>query len=99
MMNENEISRCIAQAAEEAQHLLDAEFAKCGGNPPPGSALDQLGLRDGKETVLDYLSHGEPGLALEHLVYMVKEAGIALSDEVRSHVRNAASAMEMTVDI
>lgn len=86
-MNLQQIHKYIEQAADEAQRLLDAEFAKCNNQPTPGSALDQAGLRNGKEIVINYLSHGEPGVALEHLVYMVQETGIAISEETRSHTR------------
>ncbi len=46
--------------------------------PAPGSTLDQEGLRNGKEIVSDYFTHGEVGLALEHLVYMIIETGIEI---------------------
>ena len=46
---------------------------------------------------MEYLSHGEEGLALEHVIYMVEETGINLSQEARQHVRKAATAMGMKV--
>ena len=98
-MNVHQIHKYIEQAVDEVQRLLDVEFAKCNNQPSPGSALDQAGLRDGKEIVMDYLSHGEAGVALEHLVYMVKETGIAISEETRNYIRNAASAMQMKVSL
>jgi hypothetical protein len=98
-MEMSEIHDNIAQAADEAQRLLNIEFAKWGGHPPAGSALDQAGLRDGREIVVDFLLHGEAGLALEHLVYMIHETGIALSDESRNQIRKAASAMQLKVKL
>lgn len=89
----------IVQAVEEAQRLLDIEYAKCGNRPPSGSALDQAGLRNGKEIVMDYLSHGEPGVALKHLIYMVEETGIALPERARNHIRRAAHALNIDVTI
>ncbi len=47
-------------------------FAAVGGSPPEGSALDQLHLRDGDQVVNDYLNHGEEGLAIDHLLYMIE---------------------------
>ena len=64
-MNLHQIHKYIEQAADEAQRLLDVEFAKCNNQPSPGSALDQAGLRDGKEIVVDYLSHGEPAAPIQ----------------------------------
>ena len=98
-MSLHQIHKYIEQAADEAQRLVDTEFTKCNNQPSPGSALDQAGLRDGKEIVMDYLSHGEPGVALEHLVYMVKETGIAISEETRNYIHDAASAMQMKVSL
>lgn len=98
-MNLQQIHKYIEQAADEAQRLLDVEFAKCNNQPSPGSALDQAGLRDGKEIVVDYLCHGEPGIALEHLIYIVQETSIAISEETRNRIRIAASAMQMKVSL
>ena len=45
----------------------------------PGHALAQEGLANGREVVLDYLEHGEAGVALEHLHYMIDEPGLEIS--------------------
>lgn len=55
------------------QALIDQEFEKVSHKPKPGSALDQLGLKDGTATVEDFMRHGEEGLAFEHLIYMADE--------------------------
>ena len=96
-VNLNQTGESIARAAEEAQRLLDVQFAECDDQPPPGSALNQAGLRNGKEIVMEYLSHGEEGIALEQVIYMVTETGIDLSQEARKQIRKAASAMGMKV--
>jgi hypothetical protein len=62
-----------------------------------GGELDQAGLRNGKEIVNEYLLYGEVELALEHLIYMVRETGIALSEETRAHIRDAASSVKMKI--
>lgn len=49
------------------------------GVPEPDSELDQVGLRDGQSIVMDYVRHGEEGLAAEHLLYMVSETEVRLS--------------------
>jgi|GEM_PF-2622406 len=42
----------------------------------PSSPLNQAGLTDGAQIVDDYLDHNELGLAFEHLIYMLVESGI-----------------------
>lgn len=41
--------------------------------------LSQAGLSNGESVVSDYLDHNEVGIALEHLLYMVKEPPLELS--------------------
>lgn len=81
----------IRRAALEAQVELDRMYA--AGAPTTGSALDQAGLRDGIAIVEDYLSHGEAGVALEHLLYMINESQLALSAQSRTDVAQVASSL------
>lgn len=83
----------IGRVAKEAQELLDRLYT--AGAPLAGSSLDQMGLRNGREIVEDYLSRGEPGLALEHLLYMIKEPPLTLSTVSRTDVRRAAEMLGM----
>lgn len=69
----------ILSAAEEAQALLDDLFRQTP-EPASDSPLKQAGLRDGASIVRDYLKHGEAGVAFEHLIYMIKEPGLQLSE-------------------
>lgn len=71
------IDELITAVAHEVQQQLSALYA--AGDPAPGSALDQLGLRDGADTVVDYLSLGEAGVAYDHLLYMIIEPDLTLS--------------------
>lgn len=84
----------IHRAAQESQRLLDAMYA--AGDPLPGSALDQTGLRDGLAIVDDYLAHGEAGVALEHLLYMISEPPLELSPAFIEDVAQAASLLGMS---
>ena len=70
-------------------------YERTGGDPPPGSALDQLGLRDGGDRVNEYLAYGEPELALEHLVYMISEAGLPISAQTFDQVEGAGTLLEV----
>ena len=95
MERKREIEACIEQALSEVKALMQRAFAEAGGTAVPGSALDQAGLRDGEETVLDFLRHGEPGLALEHLLYMIQEPGLVISRPTHELIEQAGRAMGM----
>lgn len=94
-MKKRQFIKSIERVADEAQQLIDAEFAKCDDHPPPGSALDQNGLRDGKDIVLDYIAHNEGGIALDHLIYMIYETGITLSQESKTLISDLAQDMQI----
>jgi hypothetical protein len=85
----------IKLALQEVHPLVQCAFAQVGGVAVPGSALDQNGLLDGAEIVLEYLARGEAGLALEHLVYMVREPGLAISATTYRLIEVAGREMEM----
>jgi hypothetical protein len=74
-------------------------FAEVGGSPAPGSALDQVGLIDGVGIVEDYLCHGEPGIALEHLIYMIHEPRLPISIDTFHLIEQAARLMGMESDL
>ena len=82
----------ILEAAEEVQTQLD-ELYRRTPEPPPDSPLDQAGLRDGATIVRDYLEHGEAGLAFEHLIYMIREPDLQLSEASRHKVRKAGETL------
>lgn len=80
---------------DAVQLLIDAEFDKVDGVPTPDSALDQAGLKDGKQIVMEFIHHGELGLAIEHLVYMIEETDISISNALRNQILEIASGMNM----
>jgi hypothetical protein len=86
------VESLILSATEEAQGLLD-ELYRQTPEPASGSALDQAGLRDGASIIRDYLEHGEAGLAFEHLIYMIIEPGLHLSEESCRKIRKAGQAL------
>ncbi len=69
----------ICEVAEEVQKSVDLEFAKVNEKPEPGIALDQAGLKDGKEIITSFLESGETQLAIDHLLYMIKETNVRIS--------------------
>ena len=84
----------IRRATIEAQSILDDRYAM--GQAIAGGPLDQFGLRDGREIVEQFLQHGEPGFALEHLLYMIVESLLELSPAGKEDVRHAAELLGMT---
>jgi hypothetical protein len=89
------IDNCIRTALAEAVVLLHDAFRAVDDTPTAGSALDQCGLRDGGKIVADYLHAGEPGLALEHVVYMVSEPALPISVRAYQCIKKAGQAMSM----
>lgn len=89
------VDDCIREALAEVDLLMQAAFEKVGGVAPPGSALDQNGLVDGHGRVTELINVGEPGLALEHLIYMVDEPSLAISQRAYVCIEFAGNAMSM----
>jgi hypothetical protein len=89
-----DVTPYIRRVAEEAQSLLDAAYALEAGLA--GDRLEQAGLRNGLAIVEDYLTHGEAGVALEHLLYMIIEPALVLSERSQADIRHAAKALGMT---
>ena len=91
-MSPTSVESLILGATEEAQALLDGLYRQTP-EPTDDSPLNQAGLRDGASIVRDYLKHGEAGVAFEHLIYMIKEPGLRLSDESRRKILQAGQAL------
>ena len=92
---ESRTSELIGLALPEVSDLMGEAFREVGGEPQPGSALDQAGLRDGQEIVTEYLEAGEPGEALEHLIYMVSGPELPISDETYRMIEDAGLLLKM----
>ena len=88
------LDRWIESAADEVQRLVNLQFARAGVMVQ-ASALDQAGLHDGKEIIRDYLDHGEPGLALEHVLYMIEELDLTVSETTFALIAKAGVQMGM----
>jgi hypothetical protein len=78
-MSMNRAEDYIREALREVSALMAEKFA---GDIPiaANSSLDQAGLADGEKIVVDYLSHGEAGVAYEHLLYMIDEPPLQISE-------------------
>ncbi len=88
----------IRRALLEVEALIALAFAAVRHSAEPGSALDQQGLRDGASIVSDYLRHGEFGVALEHLIYMVREPSLPISREAFTLIDRAGCALGLASD-
>ena len=93
------IKEILKEASAEIQDLVDQEFTKVNYNPLPGSNLDQAGLKGGKEIVMDYLNHGELGIALEHLIYMVEETDVRVQKETMKKIIKASKELGIETKI
>lgn len=89
------IDECITSAAAEVHALIVASIAAAGGVTPVGSSLEQAGMVDGDAVVSEYLANGEPGLALEHVIYMASELEFQLSTRAFRCIDRAGRAMVM----
>jgi hypothetical protein len=65
------------------------------GPVPEDHALAQAGLENGSEIVLDYVDHNEAGVAFEHLLYMIKEPTLVVSEKCMTVLARIAKTLEM----
>ena len=79
-----------------ALHEVELLMATAYANEEPikeESPLAQAGLRDGGDIVLDYIEHGEIGVAFEHLLYMVTEPPLFVSSKCLADISAAGTAL------
>ena len=87
------IDDLIRSTLPEVGALMRAAFDAVAGSPVSGSEPNQLGLIDGVEIVLQYLDVGEPGIALDHLLYMIHEPGLDVSPGTYAAIAEAGTLM------
>ena len=87
------VSDLILSVLSDVEPLMQAAFDAVGGLPEPGSALDQVNLLEGREVIVDYLAHGEPGVAFDHLLYMIREPPLTIPAEALDRLALAGLAM------
>lgn len=76
-----------------AQKLVDDRHSNFPGN----EAFEQSGILNGASVVKDYLEHGELGVALEHLFYMVNESGIKFPTDSLSELHSLAITLNVQI--
>ena len=89
----SELEQELVAIAEYVQNLINLEYEGVNWKPEPASALDQAGLQNGVEVVKDYVEHGEAGIAFDHLLYMIKETNLQLSDKHLARLSNVAKTL------
>ncbi len=87
----------VEEALPEVTRLMEEKLAQVNGNPEQGSALDQCGLSNGAKIVSDYIAQNEPGVALEHLCYMIEEADLPISGKTYTLIKAAEQTMQVDV--
>ena len=77
---QNRIVNKIETIGNEVQALINAEFKKVNDKPKVDSPLNQAGMKDGLDIINEYNSVGEYGIAFDHVLYMIHETDISISE-------------------
>jgi hypothetical protein len=54
-----------------------------------------VGLKDGLPVVRDYLQHGELGVALDHVLYMIRELDLTIPADIYALLSRTADEMKI----
>lgn len=87
-----ETENLIKEAARLAQDLISNLYV----SDPKNDMFTQTGFLDGEKTVLDYIAHGELGVALEHLLYTIHEANIKFPKEMVVNIHKIARDLDIS---
>lgn len=90
----DERERLIRAALPEVQAQMDAALAEGGDGD-----LDSAGLRGSAAIVEEYLAYDEFGGALEHVIYMIEEAQLPISQATFETIQQAAQLMQMDAKV
>ncbi|AZF37798.1 hypothetical protein C4J88_3019 [Pseudomonas sp. R4-39-08] len=82
------------EALREITALMYIAYEQTGP-VPDDHALAQASLENGGEIVLDYVDHNEAGIAFEHLLYMINEPPLIVSEECTKILARIAKTLEM----
>jgi hypothetical protein len=85
----------LAATAEAQRRIIEAIARDPSLERDPRFA--QVGLRDGLDTVEEYVRVGETVVAFEHLLYMIEETGIPLSSSSAQFVEETARKLGLRV--
>lgn len=94
----NDVRAAFVEALEEISTQMSIAYEQLGP-VPEGHVLAQAGLQNGAEIVLDYFDHNEAGVAFEHLLYMINEPPLVVSEQCIKTLAGIASALKMPFTI
>ncbi|WP_445178756.1 hypothetical protein [Pseudomonas sp. McL0111] len=92
--HDNNLRPDFVEALEEIATLMSITYEQAGPLPD-GHALAQAGLENGGEIVLDYVDHNETGVAFEHLLYMINEPPLVVSEGCTKILARIANTLKM----
>ena len=90
----NDLRADFVEALEEISTLMSIAYDQLGP-VPEDHALAQAGLKNGGEIVLDYVDHNEAGVAFEHLLYMINEPPLVVSEKCVKVLARIAKSLKM----
>lgn len=90
----NDLMADFVEALEEISTLMSIAYDQLGP-VPEDHALAQAGLENGGEIVLDYVDHNEAGVAFEHLLYMINEPPLVVSEKCIKILGRIAKSLKM----
>lgn len=88
------VTELFRAVLDEVAPLMAAAFRDAGAMAED-HPLAQAGLANGAAIVRDYLDHGEAGVALEHLLYMVQEPPLVLSARGRANLAELTRLLQL----
>ncbi|WP_434695024.1 MafI family immunity protein [Pseudomonas sp. Z1-14] len=91
---DNDLRADFVEALEEVSTLMSIAYEQLGP-VTEGHALAQAGLENGGEIVLDYVDHNEAGVAFEHLLYMINEPPLVVSEKCIKILARIAKSLKM----
>ena len=94
----NNLRADFVEALKEISTLMSIAYEQLGP-VPDDHALAQAGLENGAEIVLDYVDHNEAGVAFEHLLYMINEPPLIVSNECMNVLARIAKALHKPVTV
>lgn len=89
------IENHLIEAVKEVQILINQKFSEVN-EQQNRNLSDHTGLKNGDEIVGDYVNHGEYGIALDHIDYMIETTDLQISEQIREHIIQASSCLKMT---
>lgn len=92
----NDLRADFVEALKEVSELMLIAYEQLN-SVPEDHALAQAGLRNGAEIVLDYVDHGEAGVAFEHLLYMINEPSLVVSEKGMKILARIAKTLNMPI--